>query len=61
VIPSYMCMLCKHLNADRKTCAAFPSGIPATLIQESFDHRKAYPGDHGIRFEPRKREKKPKP
>jgi hypothetical protein len=33
------------------TCDAYPKGIPAELIRKEADHRLAYPGDNGIRFE----------
>lgn len=49
------CVRCKHLhrdpNATANTCAAFPSGIPGAILYEGRKHLKAYPGDHGIRFE----------
>lgn len=32
-------------------CDAFPDGIPDAIYQGGFDHRRPYPGDHGIRFE----------
>jgi hypothetical protein len=39
-------------RSARPTCAAFPGGIPTEIQPGGFDHRKPYPGDHGIRFEP---------
>lgn len=32
-------------------CAAFPEGIPSDIWEDGFDHRRAHPGDKGIRFE----------
>jgi len=50
------CMECRHLhrdpNATTNTCDAFPGGIPEPLILGQRLHRKPYPGDHGVRFEP---------
>lgn len=48
-----MCMGCAH--RDRRhtrdlVCAAFPGGIPDAILQSRADHRRAYPGDGGIRF-----------
>ncbi|MGB9866725.1 MAG: hypothetical protein ACPLPR_02300 [Bacillota bacterium] len=37
----------------REPCDAFPQGIPDDIFFEYFDHRKPYPGDGGIRFEPK--------
>jgi hypothetical protein len=38
-------------RTDRLVCDAFPKGIPL-LILYADDHRRPYPGDHGIRYEP---------
>jgi hypothetical protein len=52
VVP-LQCSRCLHLRDHQLwTCDAFPNGIPALILTNSFDHRNAYPGDHGIRFEP---------
>jgi hypothetical protein len=32
-------------------CRAFPTGIPDEIISGDNDHKKSYPGDHGIKFE----------
>ncbi len=49
VIP--ICWNCKHYRED-VTCAAFPKGIPAEILESEANHRYAYAGDHRIRFEP---------
>lgn len=49
---SYQCLLCKHFNFAGEGCAAFPAGIPPEILSGEFDHRKAYDGDGGIRWEP---------
>ena len=56
MIHSSQCAGCSHLHASRseKTCDAFPQGIPKIILWGGeFDHRLPYPGDNGIRFEPR--------
>ena len=44
------CDVCRH-KREGNTCAAFPDGIPDEILTNAHDHRKAYPGDKGIRFE----------
>jgi len=48
------CMTCLHYRADG-TCAAFPNepGPPLEIYDMRFDHRNPFPGDRGIRWEPR--------
>ncbi len=53
-----LCSICRYKHPDtltyRKsfpTCDAFPHGIPEALRRNRIDHRKAVPGDNGIRFE----------
>jgi hypothetical protein len=32
-------------------CDAFPDGIPTDILNNEADHRKPFPGDHGILFD----------
>ena len=52
----WLCAVCANLhrpiNFSRPTCRAFPDAIPWEIRIGQHDHRKPYPGDHGIRFAP---------
>jgi hypothetical protein len=53
-ILSKVCIFCKHWNKEdhvNHTCKAFPDGIPYNIWLGENNHKKPYPGDHGIRFE----------
>lgn len=47
-----MCIGCKHFHREGFTCDAFPNGIPDDILESRLDHRKPYPGDNGIQYEP---------
>jgi hypothetical protein len=56
IIPQ--CFTCKHFHdgsgaTGNLRCDAYPnqSGIPQAILLAEHDHRKPYPGDHGIRYE----------
>jgi hypothetical protein len=50
------CFACAHLDRSGTysllRCRAFPDEIPVLIQMNKHDHRKPYPGDHGIHFEP---------
>lgn len=46
------CVWCRHRWANGQRCEAFPNGIPEAIIRNRHDHREAYDGDSGVRFEP---------
>ena len=49
---SRTCIFCRHENLGRlKTCAAFPDEVPDEIWYGQNNHKKPYPGDHGIQFE----------
>lgn len=55
MIDTPMCLNCKHFdfsNEANNTCAAFPDGIPAGILESRIDHRKPVAGDGGKRYEP---------
>lgn len=48
------CYDCVHfLSAKAGKCSAFPAQIPEKIWSGKSLHREPFPGDHGIRFEPR--------
>ena len=48
------CIRCRWWKAGLPpTCAAFPQAIPDVMLRNQHDHRQPYPGDKGIRFEPK--------
>ena len=50
------CFECVHLDRSASfnpiRCPAFPDGVPIPIQMNKHDHRKPYPEDHGIHFEP---------
>jgi hypothetical protein len=54
------CIPCRHFRGSTReddgthhhTCDAFPDEIPAEIWRGDNNHRKPYPGDNGIQFEP---------
>ena len=46
------CVWCRHRSEGGQRCTAFPGGIPVAILRNRHDHRHAYDGDHGVRFEP---------
>lgn len=51
------CPTCTRRHATgaadgRTTCDAFPNGIPWEILRGEVDHRKAFTGDHGLRYDP---------
>jgi len=47
------CWSCLHKRSGRAVCVAFPRGIPLKILDGSVGHREPYPGDNGIRYDPR--------
>lgn len=50
---SAVCTFCQNLKDPiRKTCRAFPRGIPEPIWLGEDRHTGPYEGDRGIQFEP---------
>jgi hypothetical protein len=48
-----LCWDCRHRARKDAKCTAFPDGIPWEILDSVADHRHPFPGDQGIRFEPK--------
>jgi hypothetical protein len=49
-----MCVDCTRFwdLIEKPKCEAFPDGIPDEIWEDGFDHRKPYPNDGNIFFQP---------
>ena len=53
------CAYCRHLWLKQpegwvgSACDAFPERIPRKILDGAHDHNLPFPGDGGIRFEPK--------
>ena len=48
----WFCRICQHYRNDKLlTCAAFPNGIPKTILYARELHFKNNNDDNGIKFE----------
>ena len=45
------CFDCVNKHQGSVGCNAFPDGIPDDILDNSFIHTEAYPGDNGIRYQ----------
>ncbi|UCV16727.1 hypothetical protein [Quatrionicoccus australiensis] len=45
------CGWCNHHHQGKRTCSAFPEGIPDAIWYAEEGHRSPVDGDHGIQFE----------
>lgn len=51
--PFPTCFDCKYFRGAKVgMCDAFPEHIPERIWSGKFHHNEAFPGDHGIRFQP---------
>lgn len=49
IIPQ--CFFCQRFHRDgKRTCDAYPDGIPPELFKSEVGHIKPYKGDHGLTF-----------
>jgi hypothetical protein len=52
-IPPPICYNCTRQDPeDHFKCIAFPKRIPQAIIESRADHRKPYPGDNGLLYDP---------
>lgn len=49
------CWKCEHWRR-LGTCDAFPAGVPDEILTNIHDHRNSHPNDHGVRFDPIKKQ-----
>lgn len=52
---SKVCSFCAHFNLNsalekKRTCKAFPEGIPDEIFLGRNNHREPFKGDNGIQF-----------
>jgi len=53
------CARCRHWSNEPPAdyigskCKAFPRRIPREILEGKFDHSLPFPGDGGVRFEPK--------
>ena len=53
-LPTPPCFNCEHFRgAEFGKCDAFPDQIPERIWSGKFQHCKLFPGDRGIRFQPK--------
>jgi hypothetical protein len=54
-VSSPICGGCKNLIGDLRDprCRAFEKGVPWEILLSQVDHRKPFPGDLSIQFEPK--------
>ena len=53
VIPP-ICFDCQYFKKGNPlSCDVYSSGIPKEILLSKVDHRKPYPGDHGIQYKER--------
>lgn len=46
-----ICWACEHFRGrEKRTCKAFPKGIPDQIYWHAYDHRAPFAGDNGVQF-----------
>jgi len=53
IVSTPQCLNCKHIHEGLRTCDAFTLAIPDAIYTNEHDHHEPFPGDSGIRFEPK--------